>query len=483
MPNRLRVSTRLALFVGAFLLYALFPTRVFYWDGVAFAIDIERTEPAFWAWSLAHPNHLLYTVGGNVVYRLLEALGVHTRALYVLQALNAALAAAAVVMLYGVLRRRTADPALALWLAVGFGVCATWWKFSTDADAYIASVLLLIVTFELLDRTRPRMLIAALTHAAAMLLHQLALLFLPVAVWLLLPRGLPVVAAYGAVTGSLVLAVYGIAYAQVHPAVPFSQWITYHSPDSAFTFEPLRNLLLSLLSSVRLIAGGKLSAVVPDAAGLAGLVVLGAALWTLRRSRPSDPPSAAPAVRLGPIVLWVATYAAFLWLWLPRNTFYRLFYLPPLVLLAAHGLRAAPRLRRVLPALVLALAAWNWTFLIYPQSRVEANAPLSFALRRASTWPPGTAVAFARFHPDLWTISYFSRQISWVSMESRDAAQWEAKRQELQRLGMTMWLDDSALDTLQSDAAGQRWLGEHLDRAGSIAESHRGGTFRFFRIR
>src|SRR5271170_6902077 len=83
------------------LIYLALPSRNFYWDGVAFAINIEKQLPLA---DLLHPSHLLYAVAGRWLYRALNFAGIHTRALFALQAANSILAAASVLLVYKILR-------------------------------------------------------------------------------------------------------------------------------------------------------------------------------------------------------------------------------------------------------------------------------------------------------------------------------------------------------------------------------------------
>ena len=89
---------RQGLIIAASVLaiYALIPTRDFYWDGVSFAHAIEDAPgtPA----DLFFPNHLIYNITGYLVWRSLAAAGLHLRALFVLQAMDAVFAAAAVYL-------------------------------------------------------------------------------------------------------------------------------------------------------------------------------------------------------------------------------------------------------------------------------------------------------------------------------------------------------------------------------------------------
>src|ERR671939_69976 len=76
----------LALIFGA--IYLLWPTKNSYWDGVAFAVVIERAQHGAELFSV---HHLLYEFVGAGLYRLF---GGHIRALYLMQAFNALVAVA-----------------------------------------------------------------------------------------------------------------------------------------------------------------------------------------------------------------------------------------------------------------------------------------------------------------------------------------------------------------------------------------------------
>jgi len=58
------------LFVVTAAIYLCFPTKNYYWDGIAFAQMIEDA-PKLNA-SLVHPNHLIYNVVGYISYRAVQ---------------------------------------------------------------------------------------------------------------------------------------------------------------------------------------------------------------------------------------------------------------------------------------------------------------------------------------------------------------------------------------------------------------------------
>src|SRR5215208_6266456 len=148
------------IFIATSAIYLSFPTRVYYWDGIAFAQAIEDASGL--NASLVHPNHLIYNFAGYIFYKLLLWLGFELRAITALQILNGLLSAACAGVLFGILMDTLRCVYLSVCLTLLFAFSATWWKFSTDANAYIPSVLFLLISFSLvLPGKKPRPLLTA----------------------------------------------------------------------------------------------------------------------------------------------------------------------------------------------------------------------------------------------------------------------------------------------------------------------------------
>ncbi len=434
LPPRIWLAFPLAL-------YLLVPTRNFYWDGLTFAINIEKNWPLR---ELLSPSHLIYPAFGLVLFKAALALGVKTRALFLLQTVNAVLAGACVPLVDRALRRRGASSEIAVAGALVFAFAATWWKFATDCDAYVPAIFLVLCANDLLESERSPVL-AGLAHAAAMLFHQLALFYLVVGLMrrrsaayfaaAILPAAVGFLWAYRVVSGGWQLA-------------GFPAWLTTHSPDAKFSFAVPANLGYTLRGTLRLFFGGKITSPWVLAGVVAGMVLV----WRLSRlpsgkgewrDRKAD-------------FVWAGIYVAFLFFWLPQNTFYRMFYLAPAILLGASYL---PLLS--LRLLCTALFLWNAAFVIYPQSRVENNVVLRFAEEQHDRWPAGTPIAFHIFHPDLWTISYFNPQVSWIGLTTPDIELLESTRADAERRGQPIWLEATAYDLVTAGEPGRNWLKAH----------------------
>ena len=70
----------LAIGISVLAVYVLLLTRSHYWDGVLFSLYIEKVARGEMSSSvLFHPNHLLYSAGGFVLYQILSPF--HVRAM------------------------------------------------------------------------------------------------------------------------------------------------------------------------------------------------------------------------------------------------------------------------------------------------------------------------------------------------------------------------------------------------------------------
>jgi hypothetical protein len=398
------------------------PAQNFYWDGIAFAQTIENA--ARWP-LLLHPNHLLYNLLGWVSY---HALGERVRAVYVLQAINSVFAAVAFYWLSGIVARVTGSVRAALLAGAFFAFSGTWWRFAVDADAYIPSVTLLIACASLLliDR-KPRIVSAALLHCGAMLLHQLAVFFFPAALVLLWRQQRRQrwrrCALYLAVAGSTTLAAYIGAFSVQSGGFSFPsfwRWITSHSEEVAFSFSPGHNLVVSIRSWMQVLLAGRPGLVrYSDPLTIVLLLACAGALAFLliaigRGSRPSI--AIYHRMLFAFAISWIATYAVFLFFWLPHNTFYKLFALPGIVLLLASCWKPGPN-PIALPFVAL-IALCNLTFAIIPYSRATANEAVAFAFSLEQHLASGSIVYYSDLNTDDWLVRYFNPQTTWRQVAS-----------------------------------------------------------------
>jgi len=470
------------------LIYLSFPTRVYYWDGIVFAQAIEDASTL--KASLVHPNHLIYNFAGYIFYKLLRSLGADVRAVTALQILNSLLSAACAGVFFVILKDTLRSLYFAVCLTLLFAFSATWWKFSTDANAYIPSVLFLLISFYLvLPGRKPRPLLLAVAFFISMAFHQLAVLLLPVfalGVYLqdrsssVKRRALNVI-SFSILSIALIVGSYVYLFSLARGSFDifaFKQWVTSYSPDADTQFRFWSNLQYTLRGHVRLFFGGRFNLIKglmnPLVVLLLGCLI-GAVLWLLfslwrswrrsreeRERRPRMEPRQQSVLVLS--LIWTFVYVVFLFFWLPQNTFYRLFYLPALILLFGLGLsslmaKTSPSQR--LAILVTAVGLANFLFLIYPFSHVEKYPPLAFALELNREWPAGTVIFYGAENSDVSLVRYFTPGIQWRRAHLKFMDDRYAEMAEVYSKGGTVWFETSLLDGYTSNPYGTRWLETH----------------------
>ncbi|HKO60042.1 MAG TPA: hypothetical protein VJV03_02690 [Pyrinomonadaceae bacterium] len=489
------------------LVYLLFPTKNYYWDGVFFARVIEAA-PGFNS-SLFHPNHLLYNAAGYFLYKMTRAVGLSWRAIEVLQIANSIVSVFTSYVLYLILRRRLRSNYLVWSLTLIFAFSSTWWKFSTDADAYIFSVFFLLSAFYFtLPDFRPRPLLVALIFSFATLFHQLAVIAYPVIALSLYwqSAAMParerklIVAQFCILSFAIVFITYCSAFylltGSTQPPA-FARWVTSYSPDASFSFDPLSNLGYTLRGHLRLFFNARLSLLrgLLNPVIIATIVVFGTVvlLWLLSIIKGTEwrrPDARNTFLKLKNdklahvSLVWVGLYLVFLFFWLPHNTFYRLFYLPALILLLATLLkenkRDHPRPTWRLGLFVPVIALFNFLFFIYPYSHVEKNPPLSLAVEMNRVWQPGTILYFHSENSDNNLVAYFNPKLEWRPLRSFDQLDDELK--QLYTDGRTAWLEASAIDQLSSSPAGMKWLAQHGRQETWHERKARGYNVKFIQV-
>ena len=455
-------------------IYLAFPTKVYYWDGITFAQAIEDAPgPNV---SLAHPNHLVYSYAGYFFYRLLRTLGAELRAITALQILSSVFSAASAAMLFAILRDTVRTVYLPVCMTLLFACSATWWKFSTDANAYVPSVFFLLVCFYLvLPDRKPRPLLLAFVFFVAMCFHQLAVVAYPVfALGVYLQDGSLTIKRravnaimFSAAAFVLIVAVYALVFYLATGSFElarFWRWTTSFSPDAETGFNFWSNLGYSLRGQVRLFFGGRFNllrglmnpgvVLLLVAFAVAVVLLVAAVLRNLpslkdRLGRARLLPRQKTVLLLA--LVWALCYLVFLFFWLPQNTFYRVVYLPALVLLLSLALAALPpigsRRTYVVALFVAAVSLANFLFLIYPFSHAKKFPPLEFALQLSGEWPAGTVVYYGATNSDASLVRYFNPQSEWRALTEHP--------------GSGSWLDTTAIDRLSATPQGAQWLREH----------------------
>jgi hypothetical protein len=496
------------LLIGLLALYLTFPTKNYYWDGIAFAQTIEDAN--HFSTTLIHPNHLIYDVVGYYFYHLLHTIGFNVRALTALILLNSILGAIAGVVLFVILKAVLQSLYLATFLTLLFSLSATWWRFSTDADAYIISVLFLILSFYfLLPDARPRPFPVAFLFSVSMCFHQLAVFFGPVIIAGLVfqsesAKKVSLLLKFGLTSFVLTTVAYLSCFyfaASKFNFVAFLRWIGSYSPDAPLISSLGDMVRYSLRGQVRLFINGRFNLLT----GLLNpiviflIVLLATATCLLcyliikNFRRPSlkslrlllKDSRSRPVILMS--VIWIAVYLAFLFVWLPQHTFYRLFYLPPVILFVGllataryQFLTYRPTYRLALLALVIGLA--NFLFSIYPYSHVEKVPPTKFALEMSHEWAPGTVVYYTFENSDMSLVRYFTPSTTWTLLQNPVPKTLDDQLSDIYGKGSSAWLETTAIDRVASTPQGAEWLAAHAKKGSRREVKEKGFRIEFVQV-
>lgn len=472
------------------VVYLCFPTKQYFFDGVAFAQAIEDATAL--DTSLIHPNHLFYEVFGCLVYKTVQAFGLHLRALPVLQITNSILSAFAAYLFFHILRLTLRSLYLSCALTLLFAFSATWWKFSTDANAYIPSVLFVLVSFYLiLPARKARPLLLALAFSLSMCFHQLAVIFFPVLVFGLYLQAhafstrqrVLIIVQFSLAAFVITFGSYYYCFYLATGSLDFRRllrWMTSFSPDASFSFNAAHNLGYTLRGYGRLFFGGRISLLKglmnPFIIALGVMLVAAVALLVraivlnLKGLKPRWERARKYALKERPLLLlcasWISVYTVFLFIWQPQHTFYRLFYLPALVLLAGLLLASGETLKPPAQAhatalLVAALSLSNFLFLIFPYSHAEKYPPLALASEMNQVWPRGTVVYYAFTNSDNSLFRYINPPTVWKQLNSFEPGALAGEIQKIYDEGGTAWLDVWAIEEFSKTPEGAAWLSAH----------------------
>jgi hypothetical protein len=109
------------------------------------------------------------------------------------------------------------------------------------------------------------------------------------------------------------------------------------------------------------------------------------------------------------------------------------------------------------------MAAWNFAFLIYPMSKVEASPTLDLAQRAPAVWKDNAVVYYRDFTCDNWTLRYFNPRAHWrrVDPDRRDELAEDFSQAFGQ--GASVWIDTTLLDHASSSKGFRRWLNRRVD--------------------
>lgn len=481
MVNTLRVRTSTVV-VSLIIVYLATPTWDYYWDGVTFALQVEKVANDGRGTALLfHQNHLLYNALGYLFYKAANAIGLSVRALTLLQIANAFIGALAGGVFFRIARRALSGTYLAVVCSAALSFSAAWWKISTDVNAYILTLLLILVCADNLLGEKPRWFIAGLALGGAMLFHELAALFYPAAVTAVfsnrvIERRAKFAFGMSALAGGLVVSVYYVCAALLYGItrpLHLVKWAASNPSEMVLSHGRTGGVLIYLRSNIDAVIGhnfglfsrqsgwieltialAALAAVIICAIIVARKVNIARAIKTL-----SDI-SQAQKQLIPMLTVWIGAYLLFLLFWGPL-IYFRAFYAPALVL--AFGLLLSnyhnvtgSRPSGAAACAVIALALFNLGFYIGPNMRANANTLVAEARNANRVWNERTVIYFADRKESDTTFEYFNQSTDWRRLSPAALADLDSEIDRANKEGGSIWLNKGA-----AESAGQDWLSRH----------------------
>ena len=488
------ISTPVLIGFALALIYSLSLTSDYFWDGITFALHIEKVANGRGsARLLFHQNHLLYNALGYLLYSLNRVIGVKASALLVLQVANVVFASLAGAVFYQVAERMTRNRRAAAASSMALGLSAVWWKLSTDADSYILAALLLLLCVRNILSERPSWYISAMTLAGGMLVHEMSSLFFPAALILVYANGeiqlkRRFAARMSLLAWSLTIGVYYLCAGTVvgiTDPIAVVKWATSNPASDVFSTNPIHGILIAPRKNIEAIIGHDFALFKHDFDGLALVTALlsvtaafvlifrigrsinfkliGQTICSPERTRRGQRDNSL----LG-LITWISVYVLFLFFWEPEDFYYPVFYMPALALLLSKFSSKSGSVRlketshkRGLPFInstlaIAALGLFNLAFFIRPHTHPDSNSLVMAARITRGIWDKNTVVYFANHSEVDTTFEYFNQATEWRRLRRGGIAEIETEIEAASKDGRSVWVNKGAMELIDP-----YWLSRH----------------------
>lgn len=160
-------------------------------------------------------------------------------------------------------------------------------------------------------------------------------------------------------------------------------------------------------------------------------------------------------------VTWVVTYVAFLWFFIPKNTFYRLFYLAPMVVLIGIMFTRSNffQLRKEMISVFVAISfVTNFLLFIFPYSNVRRDTPLELSLKMNDIWTNKSIIFYMSPDTDNELVRYFNPNVTWRQIDKLGPEEIERQLKESETAGGDVWFGHSAFDKFSQNSDEGPWI-------------------------
>ena len=409
------------------VIYAVFPTKLHYVDGLVWAYNIEN-------FPLSHQfnqHHPIWVPIMHILFYAFKLIIPGLRSLAFLSAFNAILGGISVLLMVKVVERITKNLFYSITAGVIFGSSWVMLNFCTDANIYITIiVIMLITTLVLLSEnhlSRKNALIATALVLVASLMHQIAFFFTFVVLAGIIIRSpgrernttaLICTIMYAAIIipVNYIIYLHSISLTSGEISMTFPSWLTAYGsgggwwtflnqgPGAAlktFTYTYLNAFIhtprCELLFHARPMNNSIFNIAYPFFyLASVGYLIFEVVLYFRKRNKTAFKHQARCL-----LLLWLVIYALFNHLFTPFELHHKLFIILPLIILVILRIEGSnsfsqTRSRVFLIILVVAFSIWNISTGLIPNAKPANNEFLTPVIDISSIIQKGDLLLYSR---------------------------------------------------------------------------------------
>jgi hypothetical protein len=388
--------------IAFFAVYAAFPTKMHFVDGIVYAYNLENF-PIEYEW---HPHHPLWLPMMQLLFNLTRIIIPGIRSIAFLSFTNAILGGIAIPLFIALVARIINNCRIAVWAGIFWGFTWAMMTYCADANIYILILVLILLASLVLLRgdhlsTKDAILATAIVLISS-LMHQMTFFFTFAVLAVIIIRSQRktrfkntalCMAMYAIIVTAANYFVYSIAkpLVEVELDTTFLQWLTAYGSTPAwwtifkeglikaqgiFYYAQVNTFLFTPDSGLIYIANKYLESGINPYFAAFHLLIVATVIYEiidlfgnktqnilLRQSRIF-------------LLVWFMPYFIFNQFYCAFEPHYKLFFITPLIVLWAlrfHTIKPGKFFTIAVPAMILILGIWNLSFGMIPNSRYQTS--------------------------------------------------------------------------------------------------------------
>lgn len=396
----------ITIFIGLLfiIIYACFPTKLHYIDGLSFSYDIENFPISY----DFHQHHPLWLPMTYLLFHAFKIIIPGLRAIVFLSILNAILGGLSIILLIRLLNRLTDNWYASVLAGLFMGLCWGMMIDCTDANIYIFMLVMVLIIATILfsnERlTRKNSIIATLLTLFACLVHQMFFFYIFVvltAIWICSPRFqrkntlIICTGLYGLIIyiANYIIYQQSTSLAKGEIEIGFWQWLTAFGQHPAwwtaiklgfwgalevFNFQQMSLFIHTQGSELMHHADNYDAVYISTASILIHIIIIATIIWEIiRLYQDKEKKLKYRKVRIL-VLVWFLPLYIFNHLFSAFELHYKVLYLPPLIILWTLNLVDSPSKyhRSIVYAVSLLLVfmlTWNFLTGMLPNTNPNNN--------------------------------------------------------------------------------------------------------------